>query len=68
MAEFEKEEFKFPDEQDEKVSAKADDLEIIIEDDTPEEDRNVKPMPEEIVKKLEVADEDAEEQIGRAHV
>ena len=61
MAEFEKEEFKFPDEQDEKVSNKADDLEIIIEDDTPEEDRNAKPMPEEIVKKLETADEDAEE-------
>lgn len=61
MAEFEKEEFKFPDEQDEKVSAKADDLEIIIEDDTPEEDRNAKPMPEEIVKKLETADEDNEE-------
>lgn len=61
MAEFEKEEFKFPDEQDEKVSAKADELEIIIEDDTPEEDRNVKPMPEEIVKKLETTDDDAEE-------
>ena len=61
MAEFEKEEFKFPDEQDEKVSDKADDLEIIIEDDTPEEDRNVKPMPEEIVKKLETADEETEE-------
>jgi hypothetical protein len=61
MPEFEKEEFEFPDEKEVKVSAQDNDLEIIIEDDTPEEDRNVKPMPEEIVKKLEVADDDAEE-------
>jgi len=65
MAEYENEKFVFPDEKEEKVEAKgtnkADDFEIIIEDDTPEVDRNVKPMPEEIVKKLEVADEDNEE-------
>jgi hypothetical protein len=64
MAEFEKEDYAFPDETP-KVEIKAkdagDDFEFIIEDDTPEEDRNKKPMPEEIVKKLEVADEDEEE-------
>jgi hypothetical protein len=64
MAEFEKEDYAFPDETP-KVEIKAkeagDDFEFIIEDDTPEEDRDKKPMPEEIVKKLEVADEDEEE-------
>jgi hypothetical protein len=63
MAEFEKEEFAFPDEAPAKVEVKADadGFEFIVEDDTPEEDRGQKPMPEEIVKKLEVADEDNEE-------
>jgi hypothetical protein len=63
MAEFEKEDFAFPDEAPAKVEAKADaeEFEFVIEDDTPEQDRGQKPMPEEIVKKLEVADEDAEE-------
>jgi len=64
MAEFEKDEFAFPDE-DNKVEIKAkeagDDFEFIIEDDTPEEDRGKKPMPEEVVKKLETANEDEEE-------
>jgi len=63
MAEFEKEDFAFPDEAPAKVEIKAkdagDDFEFIIEDDTPPEDRNKKPMPEEIVKKLE-ADDDEE--------
>jgi hypothetical protein len=63
MAEFEKDEFAFPDEAPAKVEIKAkdagDDFEFIIEDDTPPEDRNKKPMPEEIVKKLE-ADDDEE--------
>jgi hypothetical protein len=71
MPEMEKEEFKFPDEQETKgkpveQEAAADEPEYIIEDDTPPEDRNVKPMPEEIVKKLEVADEDQEELDPRA--
>jgi hypothetical protein len=61
MADFEKEEFKFPHEAEEAkgkpLEAKEDDVEIIIEDDTPLEDRDQKPMPKEIVKKLEVADE-----------
>jgi len=65
MADFEKEEFKFPHEAEETkgkpLEAKEDDVEIIIEDDTPLEDRDQKPMPKEIVKKLEVADEDNED-------
>jgi len=50
MAEFKGEEFKFPDEQveDDKLE-----IEIEIEDDTPEEDRNKEPMPKEIVEKLD---------------
>lgn len=64
MAEFDKDEFTFPDEEPKgKPEAFADggEVDIIIEDDTPPEDRNVKPMPEEIVKKLETADETTEE-------
>jgi hypothetical protein len=63
MAEFEKEDFTFPDEAPAKVEIKAKDtdFEIVVEDDTPEEDRGKQPMPEEVVKKLEEADEDSEE-------
>jgi hypothetical protein len=46
------EDFKFPDEKEE-VSAAADDFEIEIEDDTPEEDRNRQPLPKELVQELE---------------
>ena len=60
MAEFEKEEFKFPDEVEDKGKP-LDEVEYIIEDDTPPEDRNQKPMPREVVERLEAADEDAEE-------
>lgn len=45
MAEFEKEEFKFPDEVEKETESK---LEIEIEDDTPEEDKNKSPMPKEV--------------------
>jgi hypothetical protein len=65
MPEMEKTEFKFPDEQEDQgkplEAAGEDDVEYIIEDDTPPEDRNVKPMPKEIVEKLETADEDSED-------
>jgi hypothetical protein len=55
MPEFEKEEYKFPDEANTKaVEAEDQGFEIEIEDDTPPEDRNREPMPKEIVEKLEV--------------
>ena len=63
MAEFEKEQFSFPDEESKgkPLETAAEEVEYIIEDDTPPEDRGQKPMPTEVVKKLEVADEDQEE-------
>ena len=42
------EDFKFPDEVDEKEEQKAEKFEIEIEDDTPEEDRGRKPMKEPV--------------------
>lgn len=56
MAEMEKEEFKFPDEQEaEQVEAQAEDkFEVEIEDDTPEEDRGRPAVDPETVKQLEV--------------
>jgi hypothetical protein len=59
MAEMEKTEFKFPDEveNEEKVEQKAekepeDNLEIEVEDDRPEKDRNVEPLPTKIKEEL----------------
>lgn len=49
MAEFKGEEFKFPNE----IEDKGTEIEIEIEDDTPEEDRNKQPMPKEIVEQLD---------------
>lgn len=56
MPEFEDKEFTFPDEVDEKVKIDVEDsneIDIEIEDDTPEQDRNRAPMPKEIVEDLE---------------
>ena len=56
MAEFQKEEFKFPDE----IEDSADKVEIEVVDDTPEEDRaNATPMPKEIVDEIDNDDLEA---------
>jgi hypothetical protein len=56
MADFDKQEFKFPDEAAKEtkieVSAEDDNIEIEIEDDTPEKDRNVDPLPENVKQEL----------------
>ena len=56
MAEFEKQEFKFPDETEKEtkieVSTEDDKIEIEIEDDTPEQDRNIDPLPENVKQEL----------------
>ena len=49
-------EFEFPDEVEKKGSVKVeedDDVNLVIEDDTPAEDRNRAPLPKEIVNELE---------------
>ena len=56
MPDFEKNEFKFPDEQEDakaQEQEQEDQLEVEIEDDTPEEDRGRDPMPKPIVEELE---------------
>ena len=60
MAEMQTEEFKFPDEQETEDKGKPveDSLEIEIEDDTPEEDRDRTPITAEKVKALEVEVDD----------
>jgi|TARA_R110000822_G_scaffold144577_11_gene283341 hypothetical protein len=59
MAQMEKKDYKFPDEQDEtkgkplETEAAADEVEYVIEDDTPAEDKNAKPLPVEVKEELE---------------
>jgi hypothetical protein len=57
MAEMQKEEYKFPDEQEETkgkpLETEADGVEYVIEDDTPAEDKNAKPLPAEVKEELE---------------
>jgi hypothetical protein len=61
-----RDEFKFPDEVEIESKTKGkpleeDEISIEIEDDTPPEDRNQKPMPEDKVKELEAATDEEEE-------
>ena len=67
MAEFEKEDFKFPHEAEDKgkpvdteseldISIEGDDVEIEIKDDTPLKDRGVEPVPEDMRQELETLD------------
>ena len=56
MAKHEDDDFKFPDEVEDKKGVKAsdeDDFELEIEDDTPPEDRNRNALPKEMVEELE---------------
>ena len=46
-------EFKFPDEIEEKAEDKTPEIEIEIEDDTPEDDRNKQPLPQNLKEELE---------------
>ena len=60
-----KEEYKFPDEMEEDQGKPVDELEegsinVEIVDDTPKEDQNVDPLPNDIKKDLETADTSAE--------
>jgi hypothetical protein len=72
MAEMDKESFKFPDEQEETkgkpvdteseldVSVEEDDVQIEVKDDTPPEDQDVEPLPDDIKDELEAADKSKE--------
>ena len=63
MANFQKDEYKFPDEIETTMSRSEDEEEefsVEIEDDTPPEDRGKKPLPVDIVNSLETPDEGGE--------
>ncbi len=71
MAEFEKENFKFPHETEEtkgKPLETTEEIEYIVEDDTPPEDRNREPLPAEVVKQLEDSDEEHENLDPKAQI
>jgi hypothetical protein len=58
MAQMEKEEFKFPDEVEDQgkpvdTQESADEVEYVVEDDTPNEDKNAKPLPDDVKEELE---------------
>jgi hypothetical protein len=59
MAEMQKEEYKFPDEMEEDqgkpvdTQKSTDEVEYVVEDDTPNEDKNAKPLPDEVKEELE---------------
>ena len=62
-----KEQYKFPDEQDNEAQGKPlddDTISIEIEDDTPPEDRNKEPMPAEKVRALESATDEEEAELA----
>lgn len=72
MAEMDKDDFKFPDEQEETkgkpedteaeldISFEGDDVQIEVKDDTPAEDQDVEPLPDDIKEELEAADKSKE--------
>ena len=71
MAEFEKESFKFPHEAEEakgKPLEAEEEVEYIVEDDTPPEDRNREPLPAEVIKRLEDSDEEHENLDPKAQI
>ena len=71
MAEFEKDDFKFPHEAEEtkgKPLETEEEVEYIVEDDTPPEDRNREPLPAEVIKKLEDSDEEHENLDPKAQI
>jgi hypothetical protein len=53
-------EYKFPDEQDKNLPEDTLDIELEIEDDTPEKDRNKEAIPKEMVDKFDAADDEEE--------